>query len=93
MSTVSNALAYDLQEGIKDWPKWAACSADEQCVAIHDACGGWAAVNVGFKKEGEEYQSEMAPSVDCVSDTNIEPEPKVLCINQICTVKPGGLSG
>ena len=86
---VSNALADDLQEGGKNWDKkWAVCSADEECVAIHDACGGWAAVNIQFKKEGEEYQNQMAPSVDCLSSTKIEPEPKVLCIDQMCTVKP-----
>ena len=85
--SVSNAFAGDA----KDWARWAGCSVDEECVAIHDACGGWTAVNVQFKNQGEKYQNEMAPSVECLSNTKIEPEPKVLCIDHMCTVKPVGL--
>jgi hypothetical protein len=91
LTAISNAFAYDIQTGWKDWSKWTACSSDEECVAIHDACGAWTAVNAQFKKEGEKLQNEMAGSVDCLSGSGIEPEPKVLCIDQVCSAKPGGL--
>ena len=88
---ISNAFALDVPDNGKIWAKWVSCSADVECVAIHDACGGWTAANVQFKNEAERYQNKIETTVDCLSNTNLEPEPKVLCIDQICTVKPGGL--
>ena len=84
---VPNAFAYDYQEGAKNWESWVACSADEECVPIHDECGGWTAVNMGFKKEGEEYQFELGAAAKC-GNVKMEPEPKALCIDQKCSLKP-----
>src|SRR5438105_13941468 len=87
---MTDARAYDFDQGQKSWPKWQACSADAECIAIHDACSGWTAVNGQYAKEAQEYQDELATAVKCL-DTKLSPEPKVLCIDQICAVKPAGL--
>jgi len=82
----------DAQEGDKNWDKWAACSEDIECVAIHNACGGWTAVNMKYKNEGEQYQNKLATMVDC-ADFKMEPEPKILCLKEACSVKPSLLLG
>jgi len=87
---VSNTYAYDYQEGGKNWDKWVACTADVECVPIHDECGGWTAVNKQFKTEGEEYQNELAAAVKCAY-VKMEPAPKTLCLEQMCSVKPSNL--
>jgi hypothetical protein len=87
LCAASNAFAYDLQEGGKDWGSWVVCSSDEECVVIHDACGGWTAVNMGFKAQGEEYQSELGAVSSCAY-VKMEPEPKALCVDQMCTLQP-----
>ena len=83
----SNAFAAENQPGDKDWNSWTACSANEECVAIHDACGGWTAVNGQFKDQGIDYQRNSSGAADC-GFVRLDPEPKVLCIKHACTVKP-----
>jgi hypothetical protein len=88
MAFITFAMAHaDEQEGTKNWNTWAACSEDIECVAIHDPCGGWTAVNLKYKNEGEQYQNELASKVEC-TDFKMAPEPKVLCLKQVCSVKP-----
>ena len=87
--TVLGIKSINSKEGGRDWKTWTACSANEECVAIHDACGGWTAVNGQFQQEAQKYENELATVVEC-NAPKLEPEPKVLCLNQICTVKPAG---
>ena len=73
---VTNVWSYDLEEGQKNWDIWAACSADLQCVPIHDECYGWTTVNIKYKAEGEEYKNALAAAVKCL-EPKLEPDPKV----------------
>ena len=81
------AYAFDAQQAQNHWKNWTACILDEECVPIHDACGGWTAVNRNFQQQGEDYQGELAVDDKCVN-VKLEAEPKVLCIEHVCTVKP-----
>jgi hypothetical protein len=87
---ISKVYADDSQEGAANWDKWIDCASNDDCVPIHDACGGWTSVNLQYKKEGEEYQKKLATQIQC-ADVKLEPEPKVMCLDQVCTVKPAGL--
>ena len=89
-TVLSNAYAYNFQEGEKNWDKWVACTSDEECIPIHDECGGWTAVNKKFESQGEEYQGELAATAKC-SDVKIQPAPKILCLEQACSIKPSHL--
>ena len=85
-----NAFANDFKRQDQTWNAYIACSADEDCVAIHDECGAWVAVNGQFKDKAQEYQRDLGGAGDC-EFVPLAPEPKTLCIKHRCTLKPTGV--
>lgn len=63
------------------------CEHDSQCRVLESACAdSWYAVNTDFEQWSIRHRDIERASVECAKPAHTPPKPRVVCVNQRCTI-------